>query len=125
MANHEQFTIVFERLKGIMQTYEPDLRINENQAEKYSLPEPFMPQYKKDLWFGKVEIGKRYVSYHLITVYMYPDRLDGISEGLRKRMQGKSCFNFSTVNEPLFGELADLTRRSVDRLRTTGILGFE
>jgi hypothetical protein len=29
--------------------------------------------------------------------------------GLRKRMQGKSCFNFTAVDEPLLAELAELT----------------
>ena len=29
-------------------------------------------------------------------------------------MQGKSCFNFTRVDEALFAELADLTRRGYD-----------
>jgi hypothetical protein len=28
-------------------------------------------------------------------------------------MQGKSCFNFSSIDERLFAELADITARSV------------
>jgi hypothetical protein len=39
--------------------------------------------------------------------------LEGISEELRRRMQGKSCFNFTAVDETLFEELADLTRAAL------------
>jgi hypothetical protein len=50
-----------------------------------------------------------------MTVYAYPDMVDGMSLELRKRMQGKSCFNFSRVDEALFAELADLTARGFER----------
>lgn len=33
------------------------------------------------------------------------------SPALRKRMQGKSCFNFTRVDDALFFELVDLTAR--------------
>jgi hypothetical protein len=36
-----------------------------------------------------------------------------MSPELRKRMQGKSCFNFSTIDESLFRELADITARVI------------
>jgi hypothetical protein len=35
--------------------------------------------------------------------------LDGVSKELKARMQGKSCFNFKTIDEPLFQELEQLT----------------
>lgn len=122
MAKQDQFREVFERLKAILQVYEPSLRVNENELEKYSLLGAYRPKLKKDLWYSKVEIGKAYVSYHLMAVYMFPDLLEGISEGLRKRMQGKSCFNFSAVDDLLFAELAELTRRSIERVRASAVL---
>jgi hypothetical protein len=42
-----------------------------------------------------------YVSFYLMPVYMYPDLVDGISLELTKRKQGKSCFNFETVDDHL------------------------
>jgi hypothetical protein len=50
--------------------------------------------------------------------------LDGMSPGLRRRMQGKSCFNFSRVEETLFAELADLTARGIERFREVGFTGL-
>jgi len=55
------------------------------------------------------EVGKNYVSYHLMPIYGCPKLVESSSEKLRARMQGKSCFNFKAVDEPLFEELERLT----------------
>ena len=57
----------------------------------------------------------RYVSYYLMGVYAMPELLDGMSPELRRRMQGKSCFNFSAVDERLLGELETLTAHALAR----------
>lgn len=58
-----------------------------------------------------------FVSFYLMPVYMYPELLENISPGLRKHMQGKSCFNFTSVEPELFAELEQLARRGVERYR--------
>jgi hypothetical protein len=63
-------------------------------------------------FFAGVRQGKRYVSFHLLPIYALPDLVANISPELRKRMQGKSCFNFTTIDEGLMGELEALTKRS-------------
>ena len=73
-------------------------------------------------WFGGVEIKKGYVSAHLIPVYAFPELLEHISEPLRKRMQGKSCFNFKAVDEVLFAELDALIDAGAARFKTAGKL---
>ncbi len=123
MAASENFAAVFERLKAILQAYEPNLRVEVDEPGRYSLLGPYMPKYQKDLWFGQVKVGKNYVSYHLMVVYMAPELLNGLSDNLRKRMQGKSCFNFTHVDESLLAELGELTRRSVEKVRSSGFLG--
>jgi hypothetical protein len=50
-----------------------------------------------------------------MSVYGLPDLLESMSPGLRRRMQGKSCFNFTTVDEPLFAELETLTMQGIAR----------
>lgn len=57
----------------------------------------------KPRFFGAVQSKKSYVSYHLMPVYEHPALLDGISDALRKRMQGKSCFNFTTDDRAVQG----------------------
>lgn len=62
--------------------------------------------------FGSVRTGRAYVAYHLMPVYTHPRLLQTLSDPLRKRMQGKSCFNFRTEDPILFDELAALTAAS-------------
>ena len=50
-----------------------------------------------------------------MPVYMYPDLLKEISPELKKHMQGKSCFNFKTVEKSLFEELSQLTKQGFER----------
>jgi hypothetical protein len=79
-------------------------------------------RYPDGQYFAGVKLGKRYVSYYLMSVYAEPTLLDGLSEGLRKRMQGKSCFNFTRVDDGLFDELADLTARGREAFADAGLL---
>ena len=79
-------------------------------------------KYPDGLMFGAVSIGRRYVSYHLMCVYMAPDLLVAMSPELRKRMQGKSCFNFTKVDDGLFDELLAITTRGRDLYAARGWL---
>ena len=63
----------------------------------------------KDIFFGMVKQAKGKVAYHLMPVYCTPDLLNDISPELKKKMQGKSCFNFKKFDEALFAELDQLT----------------
>jgi len=68
----------------------------------------------KPLFFAGVRMGKKYVSYHLMSVYM---RKVEMSPELKKRMQGKACFNFSAIDEKLFSELEKLTATGLKNYR--------
>ena len=62
------------------------------------------------MFFGSVKAGKAYVSFHLMPLYMCATLTDGTSSALKKRMQGKTCFNFKTVpDRDLLEELEKLT----------------
>ena len=54
-----------------------------------------------------------------MPVYAEPALARSISPALAKRRQGKSCFNFTTVDEALFAELADLAARGIPGFRAT------
>jgi hypothetical protein len=122
MAPTEAFPIIFEQLKSILLPYESHLIVVQNSPGNYSLNTPFSEKYRKEIFFGAVQIKKNYVSYYLMPVYMYPDLLTGMSDGLRQRMQGKSCFNFKTEDQALFTELAQLTQKSVARVKQEKLL---
>lgn len=121
MAENHNFQDVFEQLKTILQKYEPRLILTVDEPGHYSLNTPYSAKYKKELFFGAVQIQKNYVSYYLMPMYMYPELLDGITAGLKKRMQGKSCFNFKSVDEQVFAELEALTEKGIEMARSSGV----
>ena len=116
MPNSEQFPTLLLRLKQLLVPYASHLRVTDDGPSGYSLNTPFAEQYSKELFFGAVQINKNYVSYHLMPVYMFPDLLVDLSPRLKQRMQGKSCFNFTRLDDDLAAELGELTERSFARL---------
>ncbi len=101
---------VFAELRSIMAPYAARLDAKKDDATELYLDTRFLQKNKKPLFFGAVQVKKAFVSFHLMPVYARPGLLDGLSPALKKRMQGKSCFNFAEVDKPLFKELAGLTK---------------
>lgn len=116
---------VDSELRAIMRPFADRLEIVDDRAGYLSIETRHRQKNDKRLWFGGVEIKKRYVSYHLMPVYLNPGLLADLSPALRGRMQGKSCFNFTTVDPALFGELEELTRRGYEDYRRSGYVGTE
>jgi len=117
MPTKADFPIVFEQLKSILKPYASDLNVKTDTPDAYYLDGPYSEKLKKELFFGSAQVKQNYVSFYLMPVYMYPELLDDISPELKKRMQGKSCFNFKKVDPELFAELAVLTRRGAEKFR--------
>ncbi len=112
------FAAVFAALKPVLAKYTKRLAVKADTPTEYTLvtksASPF-PQHKgQPLYFGSVRLGKAYVSFHLVPLYMCPELTKSISPALKKRMQGKACFNFKSDPEPqLFNELKRLTEESL------------
>jgi len=119
MSPQSDFSLIFEHLKSILRPFEPKLTVTADTPGAYSLDGPYSEKWKKQLFFGSAQIKKNYVSFYLMPVYMFPDLMKDISPELKKRMQGKSCFNFKKVEPDLFEELAELTRKGAERFRTS------
>jgi hypothetical protein len=117
MSPQTDFPIVFEQLKEILKPYADNLTVTADKVDSYSLDGPYSKKWKKDLFFGSVQIKKNYVSFYLMPVYMYPELLNDVSPELKKHMQGKSCFNFKKVEPELFAELAKLTRKGAEKFK--------
>jgi hypothetical protein len=97
-------------------------KVDEPSSGAYVLLGAPTARYPDGQYFAGVKLGKRYVSYYLMSVYAEPAMLEQVSDRLRGRMQGKSCFNFTRVDEELFAELADLTRRGREHFEREGLL---
>lgn len=85
-------------------------------------PSPKHKQYPDGLWFICTRVGRTYVSFHLMPIYMCPDLQLRISPALRKRMQGKACFNFKAPDPTLFAELSALTKAAYARWKKDGLV---
>jgi hypothetical protein len=120
-AKHD-FPATFAALRAILQPYAPRLTVTKDTPDCYYLDGGYSQQWKKVIFFGATTINKSYVSFHLIAVYACPDLVKGLSDGLRARMQGKSCFNFKTITPGQAEELKELTRRGFEAFERLGWL---
>ena len=110
---------VFDALVGIMKRQARGMLVTQDGPGglQVSLDRQFRG---KPLWLGGVRRGKSYVSFHLMPVYMFPDLLASISPALKRRMQGKSCFNFREPDPALLKELEVLTKTGMARMKKDG-----
>jgi hypothetical protein len=113
---------VFARLKQILEPYIGRCRAITDTPAEFSLVSASLTYRTRPLWFGGVRMGKNYVSFHLMPVYALPALKQSISPRLKKRMQGKSCFNFTAIDEELFGELERLTAAGADQFMSENFL---
>src|SRR6266404_3646086 len=106
----KSFREVFNELKSILKPYVKKMEVAADTSTYYLLNTRYIMKNKQPLCFGGVRLGKGYVSFYLMPAYAYPELLKAMSPELKKRMQGKSCFNFKEVDKKLFGELKTLTK---------------
>lgn len=103
----------FAALRDLMNRQRQHLVVGQDEPGNFSLESSTMKDRSgKPLFAGAVQIKKNYVSYHLLPLYMDPRLKDAVPPALKKRMQGKACFNFTKLDDELTGELESLTRRS-------------
>lgn len=104
---------VFDALKDILKPFEKNHRVVRPTPDYYYIETVEPVNRGRPMFLAAVKRGKAYVSYHLMAAYACPELLADMSPELKRRMQGKACFNFKAVDEPLFAELAALTKRGI------------
>jgi hypothetical protein len=121
--NEPDFPAVHTRLRSIVEAYNGRGLQAKADAENYILTGPVTENsLGREVWFGGVQTRKNYVSFHLMPVYAFPELLQTISPALKKRMQGKSCFNFTKIDESLFSELSDLVETGYQRFKDARLI---
>lgn len=122
MADTNDFDATFLALKKVLKPYERRLVVQEDTENSYCLVTKHIMKSKQPLWFAGVRKGKTYVSYHFVPIYACPELARGMSPELKKRMQGKGCFNFKNVDAKLFKELGQLTKSGLQKFNDPEIL---
>ena len=122
---------VFERLRVILQRHAGAFAVTDDSPNAYWLEGAPGPATLR-AWGGKVrrpripvawvQLGKAYVSFHLMALDGNPKLHAGMSGQLKARMQGRTCFNFSKSDEPLFQELDDITAGGLAAFREAGFV---
>jgi len=116
------FDATFRALRAILSRHAPPLIVQVDTATEYQLASPVhKDRIGRPLFLAAVQVRKAYVTYHLIPVYAVPSLLKGMSAGLKRRMQGKACFNFTAVDAALVRELTMLTAAAVDAAKTLSL----
>ena len=126
-----EFELIFERLRKILEKHAGRLSVKDESPHSYSLEAAIGPA-TLEAWGGKarracipvawVQTGKAYLSYHLMGIYENTKLHERMSKELKARMQGKTCFNFKTIDEALFKELDELTGQAIAAFANAGFV---
>jgi hypothetical protein len=113
---------VFAELRKVMAPYAAKLVSTRDDEQELYVDTKHVQKNKKPLFFGAVQVKKSYVSFHLMPVYLKPELLASASPEFRNRMQGKSCFNFTSVEPALLKELSSLCKAGFATYKEQGFV---
>ena len=108
------FEATFSALRAVLAQHAGELLVTVDEPGDYQLCSPTMKdRIGRPLFVAAVQIRKNYVSYHLMPVCV-PQVTKRVSPALKRRMQGKSCFNFTSLDAELAAELGQLTKAGIE-----------
>lgn len=111
---------VFDELRAILKPLSKGLVVVHDTDDHFYIDTTKPGPSGKPMFFAATKIGKDKVSVYLMPVYTAPALLKDMSPELKKRMQGKSCFNFKTVDKGLFKEFAGLAKAGLAQFKKDG-----
>ena len=112
------FDAVHDRLREIVMKHRGDLVVTKDGPGGVALEIPGL-EGKPWGYVAGTRLGKSYVSFYLMPVYASPELAASVSPALQRRKQGKACFNFTKIDEPLFAELDAIAGRGIPGFRAT------
>jgi hypothetical protein len=109
----------FSALRRMLDTFVgKDVTAQIDKPGDYHLEIPSILHRKKPIYFAGIRMGKNYVSFHLLSIYYNPELIKSISPVLKKRMQGKACFNFTQIDPECFAELKRLAEAGLKKFKS-------
>jgi hypothetical protein len=118
MPKSDAFPATFATLRGMLDKHAKTLLVQVDKPGDYQLCSPSKTDRAgRPLFLAGVQTRKNYVSFHLMPVYTCPDLVKELSPALKKQMQGKSCFNFTTIEPAQVKELSALTKKGLARIK--------
>lgn len=110
-----QFGATFAALREVLAGYSDRLLVTVDKPGNYQVCSRTMKdRIGRPLFIAGVQVKKNYVSFHLLPLYMNPALQKKIPPALRKRMQGKACFNFTEITTEQARDVAEITREGAE-----------
>ena len=117
-AEDHQFGATFAALREVLASFTDLLMVTVSKAGDYQVSSRTLKdRMGRPLFVAGVQIKKNYVSYHLLPLYMNPALQKRVPPALKKRMQGKACFNFTGIAPEQIREIAELTREGIEMFK--------
>jgi hypothetical protein len=118
MPNTDGLVATFAALRAILEPQAKRLTVTVDAPGHFELASPTMTdRIGRPLFCAAVKINKSSVSYHFMPLYGNMSLRNSLSPALRKRLQGKVCFNFTTVEPGQLKELAAVTKKGIAGFR--------
>lgn len=113
---------LFSALRAMLLPHRSSLSVVHDDPEHFYANCARSDAKGKAQFFCAIKVSGRKHLFHFMPVYDFPELIDTISPALKKRMQGKSCFNFDTIEPPLMTELSGLVKQGANRYKVAGKL---
>lgn len=110
-------TELFAALRGLLLAYRSELSVVHDDDGHFYANCRNLDAKGKAQFFGAVKASGRKHSFHFMPVYDFPELLVDLSPALQKHMQGKSCFNFTSLDPAVRDELQGLVERGASRYK--------
>jgi hypothetical protein len=120
MPARSELERTFGVLKGLLAQYAPSFHTSQDTPTSYTLDGAFNPEFKRPMAFAGVHIRRAFVAFVLVPIYSHPELLSGISDPLRKRLQGRTAFTFVHPDRELLVELSQLVDHGFDLYERLG-----
>jgi hypothetical protein len=118
----DSFQATFDGLKEVLSGLASEFHVAADIPRKYELVTKSKSWRGGPMFFGAVVMGKAYVSFHLMPLYVYPELVKKVPPALKKRMQGKACFNFRVPDDAIFAELSAVAKAGMETYGAKGWL---
>jgi hypothetical protein len=115
-------TELFAALRELLLVYGTELSVVHDDDGHFYANCRNLDAKGKAQFFGAVKVSGRKHSFHFMPVYDFPELLVDLSPELKKRMQGKSCFNFTSLDPAVLDELQGLVEQGASRYKVVGKL---
>ena len=115
MGGDHGFAAVFASLRAVLEPYakEPGFVHLERDGMFQLSSTRRTDRIGRPLSVAAAQVNRSYVSFHLLPIYMNPTLQAAVPVGLKQRMHGKSCFNFTAIDADQLEALTALTRRAI------------